>query len=590
VPIINVNGSPLSLVYAAALVELVVDQSLHIPDMFMLRFADPELDLIESGTFALGAAVNISVQGRGATSSVILIEGEVTGLEPTFLPTGDTMLLVRGYSKNHRLHFGRKTRTFLKQTDSQIASKIASEAGLKASVDNSTVKHDYLIQWNQTDMEFLTARANRIGFDLYMEKGSLCFKKANNERATGPTLDFGEGDLASFRVNVSAQRQVGNAVVAGWDVNTKKPIVGTSQKGTTGDLMSGESTLRGQVKSLGAGNAKDYVINGGVVAQDDAQAMSVGLIDDHNREFVEAEGVCAGNPNIKAGVTITIKSMGKVYSGKYFVTSASHIYTEDGYYTSFTVNGRRPNTIHHLLGNENGREAEPRIDGVVSAIVTQNKDPDDLGRVKVKFPWLSEQEESNWARVAMPMAGPQRGILFMPEINDEVLVAFEHGNPNRPYVVGSVWNGKDKPPISVNKYLDKGVVQRVIRTREGHEILLDDSTSAPMITIIDKGKKDKIVFDAKLNEITIEAGGNMTIKAGGNITISAQGNISIDAKGKFDAKGTGGCNVESPAAVTVKGTGSFSVESNGSGAVKASVLQVQATGPTTVKGNPVMIN
>ena len=93
--------------------------------------------------------------------------------------------------------------------------------------------------------------------------------------------------------------------------------------------------------------------------------------------------------------------------------------------------------------------ADNTIHGVVIGLVTNNNDPQNLGRVKVMFPWLSDNLESDWFRVASPMAGAGRGIMFMPEVDDEVLVAFEHGNPQRGIVVGSLWNGKDKTPIPV---------------------------------------------------------------------------------------------------------------------------------------------
>src|SRR2546426_9457473 len=89
-----------------------------------------------------------------------------------------------------------------------------------------------------------------------------------------------------------------------------------------------------------------------------------------------------------------------------------------------------------------GHEArEKKLYGVVAGIVTNNEDPDGLGRVKIRFPWLSEDNESWWARIAAPMAGKERGAYFLPEVDDEVLVAFEHGDVNFPYVLGALWNG-----------------------------------------------------------------------------------------------------------------------------------------------------
>ena len=113
-----------------------------------------------------------------------------------------------------------------------------------------------------------------------------------------------------------------------------------------------------------------------------------------------------------------------------------------------------------------------RVYGMVVGVVTNNKDPDALGRVKVKFPWLSDTDESHWARVVTPMAGGGRGFYFLPEVDDEVLVGFEHGDVGLPYVLGSLWNGKDKPP---EKNDDGKNNLRVIKSRSGHLIRLDDT-------------------------------------------------------------------------------------------------------------------
>ncbi|MBD2341680.1 phage tail protein [Calothrix sp. FACHB-156] len=166
--------------------------------------------------------------------------------------------------------------------------------------------------------------------------------------------------------------------------------------------------------------------------------------------------------------------------------------------------------------------------GMTIGIVTNNKDPDGLGRVKVKFPWLSEQDESNWARIVTPMAGADRGLYFLPEVNDEVLVAFEHGDVAFPYILGALWNGKDQPPGN-NK--DGKNNQRVIKSRSGHTIILDDTDGQEQIIIRDKTGKNEIAIDSKNNAMTIKVEKNLTIEAKGNISLkSSGGDVEINAK------------------------------------------------------------
>ncbi|RLI48197.1 MAG: phage tail protein, partial [Candidatus Thorarchaeota archaeon] len=125
-------------------------------------------------------------------------------------------------------------------------------------------------------------------------------------------------------------------------------------------------------------------------------------------------------------------------------------------------------------------ESDDRIPGVMPGIVTNNQDPENLYRVKVKFPWLSEDNETDWIRVATLMAGPERGSFFLPEVGDEVLVAFEYGDINAPYVIGVLWNRKQKPP-ETNSDGKNNI--RKIRSRSGHEIIFNDD---------DTSKKEKL--------------------------------------------------------------------------------------------------
>ena len=177
--------------------------------------------------------------------------------------------------------------------------------------------------------------------------------------------------------------------------------------------------------------------------------------------------------------------------------------------------------LSDLLVDEDARAAlSSRIAGVVVAVVTNTSDPDGLARVKVRFPWLSDADESPWARVACLMAGASRGTYFLPEVDDEVLVAFEQGDVRLPYVVGALWNGKDLPPA---KNEDGRNDVRMIKSRSGHVVRLDDTNGAERIEIIDKTGKNKIVIDAAGNTIAISSDKDITLSAAnGTITLDAQ--------------------------------------------------------------------
>lgn len=191
-----------------------------------------------------------------------------------------------------------------------------------------------------------------------------------------------------------------------------------------------------------------------------------------------------------------------------------------------------------------------RFYGVVVGIVTNNKDPDDLHRVKVRFPWLSNDVESHWARVAAPMAGKNRGAYFLPEVDDEVLVAFEHGQVDHPYVVGSLWNGKDNAPES---NADGENNHRTLRSRSGHVLRFNDKSGNETIEIIDKTGNNKVVIDSANNSITIEAKSDITIKsATGKLTMQANG-IEMKSQMGVTVEAAQNMDLKANAIVTVKG-------------------------------------
>ena len=204
-----------------------------------------------------------------------------------------------------------------------------------------------------------------------------------------------------------------------------------------------------------------------------------------------------------------------------------------------------------LLTDSRERESEEsRINGVVVGVVTNNEDPEGLGRVKVKFPWLSSEDESNWARITTPMAGNDMGLYFLPEVDDEVLVAFEHGDMRFPYIVGSLWNGQDSPPAD---NADGHNNIRVIKSRSGHVIRFIDEDGAEKIEIIDKSEANSIIFDTSNNTITITADKDIVLKASqGTIKLDAQ-KVEINSSADTKFESGSGMKIESGGTMDIKG-------------------------------------
>lgn len=535
---IFIDGQVAPAELQAAISEVIVDDSLHLPDLFSIYIHDPELKWIDSDLLNVGKEIEIQVYITHpltlVSSNSTLIIGEITALAPQFRSSGEQVLQVRGYTRAHRLMRGKKNRSFLRTTDSEVAQRIARENRLQAQVTPTAVVHDYIFQDNQTDLEFLQNRAQRCGFQVYVKENTLFFGQPEEQPEEGLALLWGN-ELREFEPRLTTSQQVDEVLVRGWDPRTKQPILGrvnTSQAGPQIGLDKNGSQVAAEAFRL---PAQFLVVDSPVSSIDEANALAQALFDEIRSDFIQAEGLAFGNPRLKAGQDLTILGVGKRFSGTYFITSVTHTLSREGYLSRFNISGRKPETLTSLL-----RDDHPSHQGwgMVVGLVTNNRDPQNLGRVKVKLPWLSDSDESTWARLAAPMGGNGRGFFYLPEINDEVLLGFEHGSINHPYILGVLWNGKDLPPLRNDQVIGKDgkVNQHILRSRSGLEITLDDTPGAEKITLRDASGKTKLVLDAATKGLEIKAEMNLTIQCEGELSLKGK-TIRIDGTTKVDVKG-----------------------------------------------------
>ena len=589
---ISVKDKVLSTQLGDAITELVVDTHLHLPCMFEIHLADKlengKFAWIDGPDFKIGAEIKIkttAAQERnpnepGNAQPQTLITGEVTALECEFDANGRATLVVRGYDPSYRMHIGRKTATFLNMTDNAIIDKVARDSKLKAAISPTPTRHEYVIQNNQTDMDFVRGRAQRVGYDLHVdENGQLSFTKANQTKGAVTTLEWGK-DLIHFHPTISAMQQTGRVIVRAWDVKAKTLV--QSQTNIPAKLEQGGDLLDADY-ATSRQNAETVVSNESALDSEAAKAFAAAIAEELHGNFVKAEGMCVGIPDVRAGRTVKLTGLGEKFSGNYLITSATHHYApRGGYTTSFAITGRHADTLSQLLSDTHSQR-DGHIEGVVVGVITNNNDPLGLGRTKVKFPWLGEQIESAWCRMAAPMAGNGRGFYYIPEVNDEVLVAFEHGDPNVPYILGALWNTTDKPPKPSGNIVSAGKVnKRILRSRSGHEIVFCDEAGKESITIVDKTEKNKIVIDSTKKSLGISVSGDCVIKADGQCTIEAKQNIELKSTGKdvtidctnFTVKAKANCKIESSAQLDLE----------------SAMVNVKSKGPLAIDGKPVQIN
>ena len=553
---IFINNTKVSNEFLEDILQVSVEESLHLPSMCIVTLNNNYYpgrvtedkpwkhdDLLQIGN---PIAINLKSSTTARFSQDkkgTLFSGEITGIECHFNESSQAPIVIRAYDVSHRLHRGRHNRSFQNMTDSDIVRKIVAEMGIKATnIDDSGAPHDYLFQENQTNMEFLRERALRIGFELYVKNNELNFCAPKSQEKLALTW---LKDINSFRVRVSSAEQVDSVEVRGWDYQQKQAIIAEVKQEKI--LTQNQNGSGKEVSGKFYSTPKVTVVDRPIFSNAEADKIAQGLYNQLAGEYICADGKGEGNPKIQVGKIITLSDMGK-YDGEYYITETRHLYNQRIYTTHFTVRGLRGGNLLNLLSSP--RNLKPAQTFLVG-IVTDNNDPEKWGRVKVKFPTLTEDHASNWARVVSIGAGNNRGFDCLPEINDEVLVGFEHGDIHRPYVIGGVWNGQDQPPESVTNSVQSDKVRlRTIKTRTGHtfQFVEEDkgeskagvyltTTKGHQVNLNDSQKKI-VIKTTGGHEIKLDdQGGTIDITSTANLNIKAQGNIEIQAGGVITLKG-----------------------------------------------------
>lgn len=335
---ILVNGSALSVEAASHVVHVSVEEDTELPDMFSLEIvASDDLEdefawVDDESLFAVGHSVEVKLGYADRLTS--LFKGEITGLEPSFNADRLPALVVRGYDRRHRLARGRHTRSFVKKKDSDIAAQIAREAGLTPSTTDSGVTHDYVLQADRTDLEFLLERAGRINYEVVVEDKTLSFRPVANGAGEELTLRADE-DLTEFHPRLSSSGQVSDVAVRGWDAKNKQGFVGKSQAGDVSSTMGGKQAGAAlSQKAFGA--ATELMSRTPVAAQAEADQMAVARLNVASLELVTGEAACSGRTDLRPGKVVKIDGVGERFGGRYYVTAAAHVFTADGYSTRFS--------------------------------------------------------------------------------------------------------------------------------------------------------------------------------------------------------------------------------------------------------------
>ncbi|MEV5103858.1 phage baseplate assembly protein V [Streptomyces massasporeus] len=522
---IQVAGLTMAAELAAHAVSLSVETSLDLAGTFSFVLRNPDNRLLDSALLDPGKTVEIRL-GYGNDLKPAFL-GEIASVEPSFPQSGAPTVQVSGYDKSYRMrHAEQEPTEYTFMNDSMVAAQIAVENGLLPVVDPTPGLKEKIIQVGG-DMAFLKERAQRYHFDVYVEWDRLHFQFPRPQ-AAAHVLEWGR-NLSSFSPRISAQGAAGLQAVRGYNQELAQTIHGLA---LAADLDPEQLTERlgssaaDLVLTLTRKGIRRHVLENPL----DAKILAESLLTELLEGMYEGTGSCLGIPELTAGKFIEMRGVGKRFSGTYRLRKVSHRIDDGGYTTEFSISQRGHSSLLGLLRKQIVHQPPPdRVEpfyGVVLAVVEDNhevmavppKVP--IGRVKVSFPGLSDRFTSGWAPCARPMAGKDMGFYWLPEVGDQVLVAFEHGDLGKPYVIGGLWNA-DQPPPETNT--DGANSTRVIKSRAGHTITFDDEKTGGELVIKDGGRGSTITLNATDGSLSISAAGDLTITAGGSITLAAAG-------------------------------------------------------------------
>lgn len=582
VPVVKIDGRA---VFARGLQSACVRRSLNSVGHVQIRVRADDSD---APLVKVDKPLTVALTAAAGGAEQTLFAGEIVSIGVELRRMG-AELVIDAYDKAHQLMRSAPVTTHLKKSPSEILSAIAESAGLSPSVESFGAKYEVYHQSGPAG-QCISELCRAFGAEWWVDGTTFYVRRRSTSPPdSGVTLTSGKS-LRTFAVRFTTGEQVQNQGVRGWDMAAKQAIVGTAA-GVTVPLPAGVAP---SAVASEASRQDGRFWSPLVLDASSANDLSAGAAAHAGAAVVTGRGECDADARIVPGTTIAVDGLGEAWNGKYYVTGVEHLIGVDQpFITRFTIGGPDEGSLLDLLGANGASPLTQLLQGLTIGIVTNNDDTEKhLNRVKVKFPYLSDADESEWARVVIPGGGPQRGLVQLPEKDDEVLVCFENGDRNKPIVIGGLWNGVDTPPITTSspELLDGAVASRQWVSRNGHRIVLADKHSqgeqilvelqdkkASITLTKDQGivvtaKDQQIRLNNEKSSITLADNGDITIK-GAKITLEGTGDISVEGA-NVTVKGRSNVNLEATSALAAKGSGQVGIESSGVTSVKGSMVKV----------------
>ena len=446
---LEINGARLSAVDARTLSDVTVRQKLSTPSQCEVVFEDFGLPAANAPAFRAGDALQVVL----SSDRDALFSGEVTAVEYEYGAETGRRVRVRAYDRLHRLRKRQPVRTHVDVKIDQLASELVSDAGLQFEGQVDGPVWDRVFQYRQSDLELLVETAGSIGAYVFVE-GSTCKLFTLEGSGGGIALELGKS-LMEARVEVNGDKSCRSVRACGWDTATVQNHDVRSSLPRTGRRVEAEAAPA-HVGGSGEVSLMD------IPAADNAHAEGIaqGELDRRTAREVTIWGIAEGDRRLTPGKRVDVTGLDPAVCGQYVLTSVEHRITAKFGFIS-------------EISSEPPAAARPsRGTSAAPGLVTRVDDPEKRGRVQVKLPSFGDLE-TGWMNVIMPGAGGKKGMIAVPDVNDQVLLLFAQNDPSRGIVLGGLYGeGCAAPDCGVE---GSAVRQYSIMTPGGQKIALNDT-------------------------------------------------------------------------------------------------------------------
>lgn len=584
---------------------VTVEASTFLPRMCEIEFLEsPQyIGKYTYSLFAPGDDVAVFAYASGNVTGDVVFKGTVTGVEMISDEGSGVRTVFRCHDGGAAMLGATKTKLWKQKTYAEVVKEIAGKNSLNpllgSAIESSSVTHETVVQLNETDWDFICRLAREIGYVCFVEvytqltlsKTRLFWGKVP-KASRGPSsptrpkgFEVGDGRVLSLRAMVSGLGLVGNVQAAGWDAKQHTTaLTSSSLSGAPSDSVNVKmNPSRFKVNKSGDKTSMERMAS----STAESKSLAKGLAKRVASAAADIELIVRGHPAAKLNQPIYLDDA-LFLEGKYIVSALTHDFGGDsGFITTIYCTGIEDRSLAGLAGEVSHR---PTLDGVYPAIVNSIEDPQGKGRVNLSLPWLSSKYITGWAPILQMGAGPNTGWQTLPAPKSEVLVAFQNGQLESPYVLGGFF-GSTSGKVKASELMKGGApVKQVFTTKAGHQMIFDDEGDDSGITIRTKnGQTCSIVLSDK-------KGISIITKGQGDVNISTQGNVNVDAKKNakvtanevaVESKGT--VKVDAASSLNLTGS-SVTVDATSSAKIKGATVSVEATGSLTLKGAVVNVN